>query len=159
PVTEYEVAFDLLTLLETKVMTGYLAASKNSGLLRCVSRSSTPVVIELTLRVASTLELAGVVSSRMTVPEGCWNMPRTLENTCLQTNSAEEFSGSSSHFEIWGTEGIGRAGTDALSGPLEAAGAVAVSRELQAGTDSSVIKASTDARMEVSQTATEGKED
>ena len=29
PVTEYELALDLLKLLETKVMTGYLAASKN----------------------------------------------------------------------------------------------------------------------------------
>jgi hypothetical protein len=43
PVTEYESALDLLTLLETNVMTGYLAASKKSGPLRCVSRSSTPV--------------------------------------------------------------------------------------------------------------------
>src|SRR5215469_9931182 len=148
PVTEYEVALDLLTLLETKVMTGYLATSKNSALLRCVSRSSTPVVIELTLMVALTLELAGVASSRMRVPEGCWNMPRTLEKTCLQTNAAEEFSGSSSHLEIWGTEGIWRAGADAFSGPSGAAGALAVSRELQAGADSRVITASTDARME-----------
>src|SRR5215469_4201507 len=116
PVTEYEVALDLLKLLETKVITGYLATSKNSAPLRCVSRSSTPVVIELTLMVALTLELAGVPSSRMTVPEGCWNMPRTLEKTCLQTNPAEEFSESSSHFEVWGTEGIGRAGADAFSG-------------------------------------------
>jgi hypothetical protein len=37
---------------------------------------------------------------------------------------------------------------------VEAAGAVAVSR-LQAGTDSSVITASTDERMEPSQTATD----
>src|SRR5262249_56823753 len=123
------------------------------------SCSCMAVVSEVSWRVGLTVELGGLVSSRKTVPEGCWNMPRTFENTCLQTKSAEEFSGSSSHFEIWGTEGIGREGPDALSGPLEAAGAVAVSRELQAGTDSSVIKASTDARMEVSQTATEGKED
>src|SRR4029453_3556192 len=63
PVTEYEGALDLLRLLETEVITGYLATSKNSGLLRCVSRSSTPVVIELTLMVALTLELAGLGSS------------------------------------------------------------------------------------------------
>src|SRR5262249_22224941 len=63
------------------------------------------------------------------------------------------------HFEIWGTEGTGRAGPDALSGSLDTAGAVAVSRELQAGTDSSMITASTDARMEVSPTATDVKED
>src|SRR5689334_1587930 len=135
-------------------MTGYLVTSKNSGPLRCVSRSSTPVVIELTLMVASTLELAGFASSRKTVPEGCWNMPRTLENTCLQTNPAEEFSGSSSHFDVWGTEGTARAGTDAFSGPAEAAGPVGVSR-LQAGTDRSVITASTDARMKASRTATD----
>ena len=48
PVTEYDVALDRLTPVEAKVMVGYLAASKNSGPLRCVSRSSTPVVIELT---------------------------------------------------------------------------------------------------------------
>jgi hypothetical protein len=35
PVTEYEVALDLLMLLETKVITGYLATSKNSGLEVC----------------------------------------------------------------------------------------------------------------------------
>src|SRR5450631_248723 len=143
PVAEYEVALDLLKLVETKVMTGYLATSKKSGPLRCVSRSSTPVVIDFTSMVALTLELAGMASSNMTVPEGIPNMPRTLVNTCLQANSTEEFSGSSSHFEVWG-----RAGNDGLSGPVEAAGAVAVSRELQAGTDSSVITASTDGRME-----------
>src|SRR6185436_7879485 len=42
PDTEYDVALDLLTLVETKVMAGYLVTSKNSGLLRWVSRSSTP---------------------------------------------------------------------------------------------------------------------
>src|SRR3954463_1881313 len=41
PVTEYDVPLDLLTLVETKVIAGYLAASKKSALLRCVSRSST----------------------------------------------------------------------------------------------------------------------
>src|SRR5262249_16077512 len=97
--------------------------------------------------------------SRMRVPEGCWNMPRTLENTCLQTNAAEEFSGSSSHLETWGTEGIGRAGAAAFSGPSEAAGAFAVSRELQARADRSVITASTDARMERLPTATDVKEE
>ena len=44
-------------------------------------------------------ELAGFSSSRKTLPEGCANIPRTLLKTCPQTNSAEEFSGSSSHFE------------------------------------------------------------
>src|SRR4051812_8220074 len=125
PVTEYEVALDLLKLIETKAITGYLATSKKSGPLRCVSRSSTPVVIEFTSTVTLTLELAGVASSSMTAPEGFGNMPRTLVNTCLQTNSTEEFSGSSPHFEVWE-----RAGTDGLSGPVETAPAVAVSREL-----------------------------
>src|SRR5215468_12127537 len=74
PVTEYDVALDLLKLLETKVITGYLATSKKSGPLRCVSRSSTPVVIEFTSMVALTLELAGVASSSVTVPDGLWNM-------------------------------------------------------------------------------------
>jgi len=95
-----DVALDLLTPVETKVIAGYLATSKKSGLLRCVSRSSTPVVIKLTSIVALILELAGVASSSMTVPEGFANIPRTLLNTCLQTNSAEEFSGSNSHFEV-----------------------------------------------------------
>src|SRR5262245_28033603 len=128
PVTEYEVALDLLTLVETKMMAGYLATSKKSGLLRCVSRSSTPVVIMLTSMAALILELAGVVSSSMTVPEGCGNRPRTLLSTCLQTNSAEEFSGSSSHFEIFGTAGTG---TEGVSTP----------------TDSSVITASANGRI------------
>src|SRR5512143_797220 len=57
PVTEYDVALDRLTFVETKVIAGYLATSKNSALLRCVSRSSTPVEIELTLIVALILEL------------------------------------------------------------------------------------------------------
>src|SRR3954467_299023 len=43
PATEYDVALDRLTPVETNVIAGYLATSKNSGLLRCVSRSSTPV--------------------------------------------------------------------------------------------------------------------
>jgi hypothetical protein len=34
PVTEYAVAPDLVTLVETKVMAGYLATSKKSALLR-----------------------------------------------------------------------------------------------------------------------------
>src|SRR4051812_709846 len=91
PVTEYEVALDLLKLFETKVIAGYLAMSKKSGPLRWVSRSSTPVVIEPTSMVTSTLELAGVASSSTTDPEGFENMPRTLVNTCLQTNPTEEF--------------------------------------------------------------------
>src|SRR6476620_11164147 len=70
PVTEYDVALDLLTLVETKVTAGYLATSKKSALLRCVSRSSTPVVIELTSIVALILELAGLASSSITDPEG-----------------------------------------------------------------------------------------
>jgi len=45
-----------------------------------------------------------------------------------------------------------------LSLLLTTAGAAEVSRELQAGTDSSVITASTDARPGVSQTATDMKE-
>src|SRR3954465_5973771 len=89
PVTAYEVALDLLKLVETKGITGYLATSKKSGPLRCVSRSSTPVGIAFTSMVALTLDLAGVASSSVTVPEGLWNMPRTLVNTCLQTNSTE----------------------------------------------------------------------
>src|SRR5262245_3156142 len=148
PVTEYEVAFDFLTLSETKVIAGYLATSKKSGLLRCVSRSSTPVVIKFTSMVALILELAGVASSRMTVPEGLANMPRTLLNTCMQTNVAEEFSGSKSHFEVWGTTGTG---TDGLAGPVEISGVVAVPRELKATTNSSVSTASTDRRMRISQ--------
>src|SRR5262249_52743932 len=148
PVTEYDVALDLLKLVETKVITGYLATSKKSGPLRWVSRSSTPVVIDLTSMVALILEFAGVASACITVPAGGWNIPRSLSNTCLQTNCAEEFSGSSSQFEIWGTAGIERAGTDALSGPVETAGPVAVSLELQAQTDSSAITVSSRTRIE-----------
>src|SRR5262245_43828908 len=101
--------------------------------------------------VALTLELAGVASSSVTVPEGCLNIPRTVENTCLQVNSAEEFSGSRSHFVIGGRAGAAawaRAGSEGLSTPVEAAGAGAVSRERQAGTDRSAITASTAWRME-----------
>lgn len=94
-----------MKLVETKVMAGYFAASKKSGPLRCVSRSSTPVVIELTSTVTSTLELDGVPSSSTTVPEGFGNMPRMLVSTCLQTKCTEEFSGSSAHFDVWGTAG------------------------------------------------------
>src|SRR5688500_7030589 len=101
--------------------------------------------------VALTLELAGVASSSVTVPEGCGNIPRTLDKTCLQTNPTEEFSGSRTQFETCGTAGAGTAGP---SGAVEAAPAVAgapvaagrvvvVSRELQAGTDSSAIAAIT----------------
>src|SRR5262245_60274272 len=125
PLTEYVVALDLRKLVEVKVMTGYLAASKKSGPFRCVSRSSTPVVTPLTSMLTSTLELAGVASSSMTVPAGFENMPRTLVSTCLQTNPTEEFSGSSAHLEVEGT-----GGANGTSGPLAAAGAVALSPTL-----------------------------
>jgi hypothetical protein len=46
-------------------------------------------------------------------------------------NSAEEFSGSSSHFEVWGTAGTGIE-TDSVSGSGEATRVGALSRELQA---------------------------
>src|SRR4029078_8594237 len=112
PFTEYVVALDLATRVEVKVMTGYLAASKKSGLWRCVSPSSAPVVTPLTSMLTSTLELAGVASSSRTVPDGFGNMPRTLVSTCLQTNPTEEFSGSSAHLEVEGT-----GGTDGALGP------------------------------------------
>jgi hypothetical protein len=70
PVTEYDAALDRLTPVEIKVIAGYLAASKKSGLLRCMSRSSTPVVIDFTSMVALILELAGVASVGQREKEG-----------------------------------------------------------------------------------------
>src|SRR5262245_27139510 len=97
--------------------------------------------------VALTLELAGVASSSVTTPEGFLNIPRTFEKTCLQLNSTEEFSGSRSHFVVRGramagADGPFSAGAEDGSGPVEGVRVVAVSRELQAGTDSSAITAS-----------------
>jgi hypothetical protein len=116
-----------------------------------VSRSSTPVEIELASMIALIFELAGVVSSSVTVPEGIANIPRTLVKTCLQTNPTEEFSGSRTHFETWGTVGEETAGefgaTEAApapaAAPVAARRGLVVSRELQAGTDRSAITAST----------------
>src|SRR5262245_39587142 len=106
--------------------------------------------------VALTLELAGVVSSIVTAPEGCWNMPRTLENTCLQTNPTDEFSGSRAHFDTAGTAGAGAAGEPGAgeAAAAAAAGLVAAGRgsaafgELQAGMNRRAIAASTAWRIE-----------
>src|SRR5262245_47091001 len=102
--------------------------------------------------VALTLELAGVVSSIVTAPEGCWNIPRTLENTCLQTNPTEEFSGSRAHFDTAGTAGAaagaGEAAAAAAAGLVAAGRGSAASGEVQAGMDRSAIAASTAWRIE-----------
>src|SRR5437763_7867132 len=82
-------------LVDLNVSVGNFSTSKKSGLLKCVSRCLSPVLIELASIEASTLELVASCSSRCKAPATLVNWPFTFEIImCLTLNSATEWAAS-----------------------------------------------------------------
>src|SRR6516164_5257811 len=67
------------TLVDLKAMIGYLATSKKSELMRCLSRSGSRVSTVVASMVTLTEDLEMSASSTTTVPLSWWNSPRTVE--------------------------------------------------------------------------------
>src|SRR5260370_39780750 len=89
-----------------KVIVGYLATSKKSGLFRWLSRLGSPVSIPATSIVASTVERVTSLSSSCTFPETLPNFPRTvLTIMCFTANKASECAPSISHVEAKTNDG------------------------------------------------------
>ncbi len=62
-----------------KVISGYFAASKKSGVRRWLSRSALLVSIDAVLIVKATEEVSGLAVSAWIAPEKSVNRPRTFE--------------------------------------------------------------------------------
>src|SRR5260370_8392271 len=67
------------TFFDLKVIAGYLATSKKSGLLRCAFRCGSRVSTLAASIGTSTLEVVMSLSSQFPVPVTPWNSPRAVE--------------------------------------------------------------------------------
>src|SRR5262249_3917942 len=110
PATLYFFGPSFLKLVDLNVMAGYFSTSKKSGLLRWVSRFGSRELMVVVSIVASAVERATSLSSKLTHPLIFPNSPRTLLTImCRTLNWATECAGSISQVEALANEDIAKA--------------------------------------------------
>ncbi len=109
PVTLYLSPATFSIFVDLKVISGHLAASKKSGLLRWPSRLSLCVSIEAASIFTTTLLLVGSSLSKLSVEETLLNSPRTVFTImCLTAKEAVVWGGSASSSTVAAKEGAAR---------------------------------------------------